>query len=128
VQARADAELAAGRSVVVDATLLQRRRRDALRSIAGRRQAAAVLVLATAERATIEARAAARSADPSEVSDADLAVHDALARSAEPPDEWPAEARVDASAERPLDAHLAALAERVLSAAAARVGVAPERA
>lgn len=124
VGARAERELAAGRSVVIDAAALERRRRDALRA-----RRPAFLVHATAARATIEARAALRRADPSEVSDAGLAVHDALASAAEAPTEWPASHRIDASAERPIDEHLALLAERILVAAvsadAARAGDAP---
>lgn len=127
VGARAERELAAGRSVVVDAAALERARRDALRARGAQRPA--FLVHATALRATIEARAALRRDDPTEVSDAGLAVHDALARTAEPPTEWPLSHRVEAGAERPIDEHLAALAERILvatvSAGAAPAGDAP---
>jgi aminoglycoside phosphotransferase family enzyme/predicted kinase len=76
-------------SVVIDASQRTRAQRAPLVAAATARGSRWVLVDVHADRATIEARMTRRGQDTHRVSDADLAVHDALRPEAEPPKELP---------------------------------------
>ncbi|MGE3165708.1 MAG: AAA family ATPase [Planctomycetota bacterium] len=80
-------------AVVLDASFGRRGDRDAASALAHDLGYRLVVVETTAARATIEARMRARASAVDEASDADLAVHDTLARSFEAPDEIVAERR-----------------------------------
>jgi hypothetical protein len=72
---RAEAELAAGRSVVLDATFLDAEESEAARRLAARHGARFVLVECTAPPEVVRERLAARARDRHEVSDADWEIH-----------------------------------------------------
>jgi uncharacterized protein len=80
--AEAEAALAAGRSVIADATFLHRADRDLLRATAVRRNVPCVFVECRADPARVRERLAARPAD--DVSDARWETYVAQAREAEP--------------------------------------------
>ncbi|MCC6765696.1 MAG: AAA family ATPase [Deltaproteobacteria bacterium] len=85
-----DAGLAAGRTVIADATFLRRADRDAVAAVAARRGRRVLFVEATAEPETVRTRLAARL--PGDVSDARFDTYLAQASEAEP---WaPGEPRV----------------------------------
>ena len=93
--------LGTGRSVVVDASFLDRRWRDAFAALATRAGADFVVLDVRAPDAVLRARLAARAAAGRDPSDADLAVLDAQLRAYRPPgdDEAARTLRWDATAE-----------------------------
>ena len=90
-----------GRSVVVDASFLDRARRDAFAALAAEAGVRFVVVDVRAPDAVLRARIAARAAAGADASDADLAVLDAQLRAYRPPgdDEAARTLRWDATAE-----------------------------
>lgn len=87
IEAAAEAAIARGRSVVVDATLPSRELRAPLLRMAERSGRPWCLVEVTCPPEEVRRRLARRTLDPSEVSDADCRVHDEAAARFEPPDE-----------------------------------------
>jgi aminoglycoside phosphotransferase family enzyme/predicted kinase len=120
---RAQRVLESGRGVILDATFLERRWREAAAALAREASARFVYVEAWADRAVLRARLAARRAQTS-VSDATDAELDAIARRQEPfaPGEAGPHVPIDTggTASAALDAALRALNEAGVDRAAAR--------
>jgi hypothetical protein len=122
---RALAGMVAGaeRTVIVDASQRTRAQRAPLIAAAAARGVPWILVDVDADRRTIESRMARRAADPTRISDADLAVHDRLRAEREAPDEVPSAHRMQLTSEdRPgwLDDAAAAVLTRMLADPAPR--------
>jgi uncharacterized protein len=96
---RADAVLASGRSVILDATFSRREWRGRARALAVTRDARFAFVQATCDEPTLRARLQARAKGPSE-SDADLDVLERTRAAFEPPDEIPFQALFTADTAR----------------------------
>jgi aminoglycoside phosphotransferase family enzyme len=92
---QARGHLAHGRSVVLDATFSTRRLRDAAFAAAAAAGAPALLIEVVTPAETVEAWLRERAHDPTEVSDADLAVHQHARERFEPTDERAAGERVE---------------------------------
>lgn len=107
---RADAELAAGRSVVLDAAFPRRSLRDAARALAARRGARFRLVECRADDAAVGERLAARAAREGVPAGRWLALRDAFDAELEAVNELPAgeHLRLDTSAPGPASADAAA--------------------
>jgi predicted kinase len=88
---RTAAALSGGRPVIADATFATRAVRAPFIDLARARSAPLAVVHLTAPPEVIQDRMAARARDPAEVSDADLAVHEAARDRFEPPEETPPE-------------------------------------
>ena len=88
-----------GASAIVDANFPAAAQRRPFCDAAARLGVPWIVVHCTADEATVRARLAARSADPRAISDADLAVYEKVRAVFEPPDEVPAEQRVDVATE-----------------------------
>lgn len=86
--------LRAGRSAILDATFPTRERRAPFRDLAARLGLPCVVAHLEADEAEISRRLAARQSDPTEVSDAGLAVYRRAKETFEPPGEFPATERV----------------------------------
>jgi hypothetical protein len=86
-----DAALDGGRNVIVDASFLDRRHRDAFRSLAGRRDCPALIVSCAADPDTLQRRLQARTAGGRDPSEATREVLERQLRDAVPlaPDELP---------------------------------------
>lgn len=109
---RADATLASGRAVVVDASFRAREGRDALRELAAQHDVPALFVECRAEPSLCRARLEQRARGP-HVSDGRLAVFDDFVRSYEAPDELPANLLLRLDTARPLAQNLQAVLRRV---------------
>lgn len=107
----ARADLAAGRSVVIDAASPSRARRAPFHELARELGVPFVLALVSAPEGVLDQRFAARAADPSEVSDADSAVREAMRARFEPPHEFGVGERLEYRSDTPLDRAAAQLAE-----------------
>lgn len=126
--ARAEAPLAAGRTVLLDATWSTAARRSAAAALARRCNAPFFVVHCRADERTIEARLLRRAGEPGQASDADLAVYRAARDRFEPPTEVaPPElvefTAADGALDDPRDAVLAGPLGRLIVALARGVGV-----
>ncbi|MHC5002144.1 MAG: bifunctional aminoglycoside phosphotransferase/ATP-binding protein [Planctomycetota bacterium] len=123
---RAAGALAAGRSVIVDATFAERRRRDRFVEAAARRGAGAIIAHVDCAEETVRGRLRSRRAAAGSISDADEAVYDAARGRFEPPaaDELAGArgVRLDGGSDRP-EREVRALLERL---AGARAGAGPD--
>ena len=108
----AQAEIAQGRSVILDATFSRRnRRREALR-LAGETGAAIVFIECACPEAVLRRRLAARAGARS-VSDARLAHFDDLKKAFEPGDELPERCRIQVDTEQPAEIGLRQVFKRL---------------
>jgi predicted kinase len=114
---RADAELAAGRSVVLDAAFPRRALRDEARALAARRGARFRLVECRADDAAVRARLAARAAAGGLPPERWLALRDAFDAQFEAPEELAAGERLQLDTGGPPEASAAAAAAWLAAAA-----------
>ena len=98
---RAVAALGAGESVVLDATFGSRSWRERFLKTARARGWPVVGIFLDPDEGEIMRRMERRATDPTEVSDADFAVYRRAKQVFEPPDEWPATARIEVTGDRP---------------------------
>jgi uncharacterized protein len=112
--ARAEAELGAGRSVILDASFSRRADRERARALAERCGARAVLVECRLDEARTRERLRRRREAGASLSDGREALYARQREAFEPPDEWPPEAHRVVVTERPPEA----LADALLPALA----------
>jgi aminoglycoside phosphotransferase family enzyme/predicted kinase len=102
LQDLADALLAAGHSVLVDATFLKRAHREPFRELAARRGVPFILLECATDPVTLRARVAARHARGDDPTEADVAIMERQLQFVEPPgpDEQPLKVGADDDPER----------------------------